>query len=132
MASFGKQTFTGSAVRGELHCCSLISSNKLPAPQGFDVAVAVLHAVNAVLPIHVTWVCQNRPDEAHLPVLGRCNLTFDLHVSVPQARVRSTARSQSAHSPRDCDIFLPNRRCMHLPLHCVSWTDPHGKHSRAA
>ena len=54
--------------------------------QGFDVAVAVLNAVNAVLPISVTWVCQNEPEEAHLPVLGRCNLTFDLHVNVPQVR----------------------------------------------
>ena len=53
--------------------------------------MAVLHAVNAVLPIHVTWVCQNRPDEAHLPVLGRCNLTFDLHVNVPQVRVLAAA-----------------------------------------
>ena len=61
------------------------------------MAVAVLHAVNAVLPIHVTWVCQNRPDEAHLPVLGRCNLTFDLHVNVPQVRVPSTCRCTTSY-----------------------------------
>ena len=63
-------------------CCIL--SHVLYPLQGFDVAVAVLNAVNAVLPISVTWVCQNEPEEAHLPVLGRCNLTFDLHVNVPQ------------------------------------------------
>ncbi len=48
------------------------------------MAVAVLNTVNAVLPIRVAWVCQKRPDEAHLPALGRCGLTFDLYVNVPQ------------------------------------------------
>lgn len=52
--------------------------------KGFDVAIAVLAAVNQVLPLHITWVCQTQPTAALLPALLASGLRIHLHVNPPQ------------------------------------------------
>lgn len=64
----------------------LVGNPALPL-KGFDVAIAVLAAVNRVLPLAVTWVCQTAPTPAMLPGLPGCGLRIALHVSPPQARM---------------------------------------------
>ena len=63
----------------------LVGNPALPL-KGFDVALTVLSAVNAVLPIRVAWVCQSEPSPAQLPVLSRCGLQLELYVNRPQVR----------------------------------------------
>ncbi len=52
--------------------------------KGFDVAIAVLSAVNQVLPLHITWVCQTQPTAALVPTLLASGLRIHLHVNPPQ------------------------------------------------
>ena len=52
--------------------------------KGFDVAIAVLSAVNQLLPLHITWVCQTHPTAALLPALLASGLRIHLHVDPPQ------------------------------------------------
>lgn len=45
-------------AHGTAHRSVLIVGNPALPLKGFDVAVAVLTAVNRVLPLMVTWICQ--------------------------------------------------------------------------
>lgn len=62
----------------------LLVGNPALQLKGFDVAIAVLAAVNQVLPLHITWVCQNQPTAALLPALLASGLRIHLHVDPPQ------------------------------------------------
>ena len=57
--------------------------------KGFDVAIAVLAAVNQVVPLHITWVCQTQPTAALVPALLASGLRIHLHVNPPQVSARS-------------------------------------------
>mmetsp|Transcript_6975 Transcript_6975/g.20372 ORF Transcript_6975/g.20372 Transcript_6975/m.20372 type:complete len:726 (+) Transcript_6975:386-2563(+) len=61
----------------------LVGNPALPL-KAFPVALAALAAVNQVIPIRVTWVCQVEPTAAQLPGLPACGLTIDLYISPPQ------------------------------------------------
>ena len=52
--------------------------------KGFDVAISVLTAVNRILPLHITWVCQTPPTAALVPALLASGLRIHLHVDPPQ------------------------------------------------
>lgn len=52
--------------------------------KGFDVAISVLAAVNQVLPLHITWVCQTQPTAVLVPALLASGLRIHLHVNPPQ------------------------------------------------
>lgn len=52
--------------------------------KGFDVAIAVLAAVNQVVPLHITWVCQTQPTAALVPALLASGLRLHLHVNPSQ------------------------------------------------
>lgn len=52
--------------------------------KGFDVAIAVLAAVNQVVPLHITWVCQTQPTAALVPALLASGLRIHLHVNPSQ------------------------------------------------
>eukprot|EP00873_Tetraselmis_striata_P033293 jgi/Tetstr1/453557/TSEL_040525.t1 len=54
----------------------LLVGNPTLQLKGFDVAIAVLQAVNCVIPIHVTWICQVEPTVATLPSLAAA--TFEM------------------------------------------------------
>lgn len=62
----------------------LLVGNPALQLKGFDVAIAVLAAVNQVLPLHITWVCQTQPTAALLPTLLASGLRIHLHVNPPQ------------------------------------------------
>ena len=64
----------------------LVVGNPALPLKGFDVAVAVLAAVNRVLPLDVTWVCQSQPTAATVPALVGSGLQLRLFVSPSQAR----------------------------------------------
>ncbi|GMH38947.1 hypothetical protein BSKO_06845 [Bryopsis sp. KO-2023] len=75
----------------------LVGNPALPL-KGFDIALSVLTAVNKVLPIAVTWVCQVKPTVAMLPILGVCDLDITYHVSPPQNEIPKLYRGH--------DVFL--------------------------
>ena len=60
--------------------------------KGFDVAIAVLAAVNQVVPLHITWVCQIQPTAALVPALLASGLRIHLHVNPPQVSEHSPVR----------------------------------------
>ena len=62
----------------------LLVGNPALQLKGFDVAIAVLAAVNQVLPLHITWVCQTQPTAALVPALVASGLRIHLHVNPPQ------------------------------------------------
>lgn len=62
----------------------LLVGNPALQLKGFDVAIAVLAAVNRVLPLHITWVCQTQPTAALVPALLASGLRIHLHVNPPQ------------------------------------------------
>ena len=64
----------------------LVGNPALPL-KGFDVAVAVLAAVNRVLPLDVTWICQSQPTAATVPALVGSGLQLRLFVSPSQVCV---------------------------------------------
>ena len=68
----------------------LVGNPALPL-KGFDVAVAVLAAVNRVLPLDVTWICQSQPTAAMVPALPGSGLQLRLHISPSQVRVVGAA-----------------------------------------
>ena len=68
----------------------LVGNPALPL-KGFDVAVAVLAAVNRVLPLDVTWICQSQPTAAMVPALPGSGLQLRLHISPSQVRVDGAA-----------------------------------------
>ena len=57
--------------------------------KGFDVAISVLAAVNQVVPLHITWVCQTQPTAALVPALLVSGLRIHLHVNPPQVQLLS-------------------------------------------
>lgn len=52
--------------------------------KGFDIAITVLAAVNKLIPLHVTWVCQTQPSAALVPALPASGLQIHLHINPPQ------------------------------------------------
>lgn len=63
----------------------LLVGNPTLQLKGFDVAIAVLQAVNCVIPIHVTWICQVEPTVATLPALAAA--TFEMTYVVKPKQV---------------------------------------------
>lgn len=75
----------------------LVGNPSLPL-KGFDVAIRTLAAVNRVLPISLTWICQTQPTAASVPALLGSGLTLDLHVSPSQEDLPALYRGH--------DVFL--------------------------
>lgn len=67
-------------------CQVLLVGNPTLPLKGFDVALAALQAVNCVMPIHVTWICQVEPSVTTLPALA--SVTFDMEYIVKPKQVR--------------------------------------------
>ena len=66
------------AKSGVVSASVLIVGNPALPLKGFDVAIKALAAVNRVLPIQLTWVCQTQPTAASVPALVGSGLTIDL------------------------------------------------------
>lgn len=73
--------------------------------KGFDVAISVLAAVNQVLPLHITWVCQTQPTAALVPALLASGLRIHLHVNPPQVQLLSCVPADSCHCSHLCPIL---------------------------
>ncbi|KAK9815193.1 hypothetical protein WJX73_010532 [Symbiochloris irregularis] len=87
----GQRAHSGGAQRSVL----IVGNPALPL-KGFDVAVAVLTAVNRVLPLMVTWVCQVQPSAATVPQLVGSGLRLHLHVSPAQEDLPALYRGHDA------------------------------------
>jgi hypothetical protein len=61
----------------------LVGNPTLPL-KGFPTAVAALAAVARALPLHVRWVCQQRPTELHVPGLAASELDIEFVVAPSQ------------------------------------------------
>ena len=68
----------------------LVVGNPALPLKGFDVAVVVLAAVNKILPLDVTWICQSQPTAATVPALLGSGLQLRLFVSPSQVTVHDT------------------------------------------
>ena len=73
--------------------------------KGFDVAISVLAAVNQVVPLHITWVCQTQPTAALVPALLASGLRIHLHVNPPQVQLLSCVSVDSCQCLRLCPIL---------------------------
>lgn len=73
--------------------------------KGFDVAISVLAAVNQVLPLHITWICQTQPTAALVPALLASGLRIHLHVNPPQVQLLSCVSVDSCQCLHLCPIL---------------------------
>ena len=64
----------------------LLVGNPALQLKGFDVAITALAAVNKLIPLHITWLCQTQPTAALVPALAASGLQIHLHVNPPQVR----------------------------------------------
>lgn len=70
---------TRPAIRSVL----LVGNPSLPL-KGFDVAINALAAINQVLPLHITWVCQNQPNATLVPTITGSGLCISLYINPSQ------------------------------------------------
>ena len=70
-------------ARPALRSVLLVGNPSLPL-KGFDVAINALAAINQVLPLHVTWVCQNQPNATLVPTLTGSGLCISLYINPSQ------------------------------------------------
>ena len=90
--------------------------------KGFDVAIAVLAAVNQVVPLHITWVCQTQPTAALVPALLASGLRIHLHVNPSQVSRRSGVGAMH------CTVLLCFGTNMRWTVPCcavLGWAGPY-------
>jgi len=75
----------------------LVGNPALPL-KGFDHALQILMAVNQVMAISVTWVCQVKPSVSMLPILEICDLDITYVVAPDQKDIPQLYRGH--------DVFL--------------------------
>lgn len=80
----------------------LVGNPTLPL-KGFPTAIAALSAVARVLPLHVRWVCQQRPMDAHVPSLSASDLDIEYVVAPAQEDLPRLYRGH--------DVFVFASRC---------------------
>ena len=95
------------AKSGVVSASVLIVGNPALPLKGFDVAIKALAAVNRVLPIQLTWVCQTQPTAASVPALVGSGLTIDLYVNPSQ--VQTLVRAN--HTPQ-LSLLHPSLFCL--------------------
>ncbi|KAK9831116.1 hypothetical protein WJX74_003873 [Apatococcus lobatus] len=86
------------SIHQRAHCSVLLVGNPSLPLKGFEVAIAALAAVNQVLPLSITWVCQCRPTTAMIPSLASCGLCISLHINPSQDELPGLYRGH--------DVFL--------------------------
>eukprot|EP00891_Asterochloris_glomerata_P003131 jgi/Astpho2/3131/fgenesh1_pg.00051_%23_96_t len=84
---------TRPAIRSVL----LVGNPSLPL-KGFDVAINALAAINQVLPLHITWVCQNQPNATLVPTITGSGLCISLYINPSQEDLPGLYRGH--------DVFL--------------------------
>lgn len=96
--------------------------------KGFDVAIAVLAAVNQVVPLHITWVCQTQPTAALVPALLGSGLRIHLHVNPSQVSQPSAVGAMPCavlwqHDAMCCATLccclLMSQQLMHIIRSCL-------------
>jgi glycosyltransferase involved in cell wall biosynthesis len=90
--SQGKQQ-QAAALRSVL----LVGNPALPL-KGFDVAITVLAAINQIVPLAITWVCQSQPTASIVPALVGSGLRLNLYINPSQELLPELYRGH--------DVFL--------------------------
>ena len=97
----------------------LVGNPSLPL-KGFDVAINALAAINQVLPLHVTWVCQTQPNATLVPTLTGSGLCISLYINPSQV---SRLWHWTCSEPDSCaamSCVVPSQCLfMHGPVHQV-------------
>jgi glycosyltransferase involved in cell wall biosynthesis len=81
----------------------LVGNPTLPL-KGFPTAIAALSAAARVLPLHIRWVCQQRPLDALVPNLAGSDLDIEYVVAPGQDELPRLYRGH--------DAFMFTSRCV--------------------
>lgn len=79
----------GKGLKAGIRSVLLVGNPSLQL-KGFDTAITVLAAVNKLIPLHITWLCQTQPTAALVPTLPASGLQIHLHINPPQVTAPHT------------------------------------------